>query len=335
MPADPDDSTVEGDPAVDAPLPADEQALLDAFARLAPEGSLRWHFDDAMRRLSTPSERAGYIEPWDGLPADLWDRGRGAKASERVLGDVITSVAQEMTEYAQRIVDTARRGAPEEVAVFDAFRYLAARVDRLESVADPLGLRPGELVLPSVDGGEWADELVSWTGATAGSTVVVGELDDPVVVEVLRAQGIGVDAVDPRAATVWAQDVGRPTAGRDGSVDGAAIEEVGDHLAALGPGSRTAMVLSGTVDRLSLADKVGLVDDALRVLAPGGALVLLVHDQSAWDAAIDPPVRDLLPGRPLHPDSWSVVLSHRGFSSPVVHRATSGAVHGIVARRPG
>jgi len=330
------DHTADGpaeDGAAEGALPADEQALLDAFTRLAPQGSLRWIFEDAMRRLSTPTERSTWIEPWDGLPEDLWDRGRGARASERVMGDVINVVAQELTEYTQRIVDDARRTAPEEVAVYDALRYLAARVERLESATDPLGIRPGELDLPVADHTEWAGSVLSWAGVGTGDTVVVGELDDRSVIDALVRAGVTVDAVDPRAAVVWSvRSVDGP-----GPVDGwgpVAVGDVVDHLRGVAPSSCAAVVLSGSVDRASLAGKVELVDGALRVLVPGGTVVVLARDQAAWDAEIAPPVRDLLPGRPLHPRTWALVLARRGLADTEVHIADRGTVHAVVARRP-
>ena len=111
-----------------------------------------------------------------------------------------------------------------------------------------------------------------------------------------------MEGVDPRGAVVWAAD---------------AAFEVGDRAGSTSPwprwsticgrspeASRGCVVLSGCVDRADLAGKVDLVDEARRVVAPGGTLVLLVTDQAAWDAALDPVVRDLLPGRPLHPETW-------------------------------
>ena len=94
-------------------LPEDEQELLEAFARLAPEGSAEWNFENSMRRLSTPAERPTWVGPWSGLPADLWERGRATKASERVMGDVIKVVAQDLTDYTQQAVDELRRFVPE------------------------------------------------------------------------------------------------------------------------------------------------------------------------------------------------------------------------------
>jgi hypothetical protein len=307
----------------------DERELLEAFDRLAPKGTPHWLFDDAMRRLSTPGERATWIEPWSGLPADLWDRGRRAKASEGVLGDVVKAVAQNLTEYSQRIVDDVRRTTPEESTVADAFHQLAARIERLESVVDPLGIRPAELDLPSPDIGEWAAEVPNWLGGPGALPVLVGEIGVHSVLDALVAAGTAVDSVDPRGARVWA--LGESAPGRPGQVH-ATLSEVIDHLRSLPIDSRSGVVLSGGVDRVTLAGKVDLVDAALRVLVPGGTLVVLTVDQAAWDTGLAPSVRDLLPGRPLHPDAWVLVLERRGLSTPEVHVSANGNAHAIVAR---
>lgn len=309
---------------------ADEQELLDAFERLAPAGSLQWGFDDALRRLSPSGDRGTWVEPWGGLPADLWDRGRGAKAGERMLGDVITTLAQELTEYAQRIVDDVRRTVPTDTAVFDALRYLAARVDRLETAADPLGIRPADLALPVPDATVWSAELPDWVGAV-GHPVVVGELEAEGVVAAVAGAGVDVDGVDPRGPVVWGVRGGG--AGRPGQVR-TTLGDVQEHLDRLSPASRGAVVLSGCVDRCSVAAKVQLVTAAARCLTPGGALVLLVADQSWWDEHLAPPLRDLLPGRPLHPDTWTLVLGHLGLADPVSHQREGATVHAVVARSP-
>jgi len=328
------DAGAEGDAAaVDrSGLAEDERELLDAFYRLAPEGTVHWAFDDAMRRLSTPDERATWIEPWDGLPSDLWDRGRVAKAGERAFGDVVTKVAQELTEYTQRLVDDVRRTTPEEATVLAAFRLLSARVDRLESVADPIGIRPAELDLPTPDAGEWAVGVPIWLGEPTGLPVLIGEAGIRPVVDAVAAGGSSVEAVDPRGTVVWT--LGEVSPGDPGQVE-VVLAEVAEHLSGLPVDSRSGVVLSGCVDRTTLAGKVELVDAALRVLAPGGTLVVLTVDQAAWDAGLVPSVRDLLPGRPLHPDTWALVLEHRGLPAPEVHLAANGTVHAVVARTAG
>jgi len=291
---------------------------------------VQWGFDDAMRRLSSPDERGTWVEPWYGLPADLWERGRGAKASERVLGDVITALAQELTEYSQRIVDDVRRTVPVDTAIFDALRYLAARVEQLERAVDPLGIRPADLPVPDLDASAWAPSLEGWLADAGDHPVVVGELGDPGLLAAVAATGADVDGVDPRAAVAWARRDAAP--GRPGQVR-ATPADVVEHLRRLPPASRSGVVLAGCVDRAALSDKVAQVTAAVRALVPGGRLVLLVGDQTAWDARLAPAVRDLLPGRPLHPDTWRLVLAHLGLDGPEAHVAERGDVHAVVARR--
>jgi len=317
-------------------LPADEAELLDAFDRLAPNGSvqgqLKWGFDDAMRRLSSEGARETWVEPWHGLPADLWDRGRGARASERVLGDVIAVLAQELTEYSQRIVDDVRRTVPPVGATFEALRFMEARLARLESAADPLGLRPAELPLPVPDAAEWAAELPGWLGDTGEHPVVVGELQDRSVVDAVSVAGHAIDAVDPRAAVVWG--LGEAVPARPGQIR-TTVTDVVEHLAHVPRRQRSGVVLSGCVDRASLPGKVQLLTAARDALAPSGTLVLLATDQEAWDRDVAPTARDLLPGRPFHPDTWALLLGRLGMSAVEVHRAVRGTAHAVVSRWPG
>ena len=328
--ATPDDGGEALDPR--AALPADERGLLEAFDRLRPQGTVRWDFDDAMRRLTEPPEAAGRPAGWGGLPADLWERGRSTKASERVLGDVVKIVAQDVTEYTDRAVDEGRQLSTDAVAelratVRDAVRFLSARVDRLESSVDPLGLQAAELDLPAVDGSAWVGAAAGWTAGRSDLPVLMGELGDDGLLTALAGGRAKVEGVDPRGTVVWAADAAFEV-GSSRIV--LAFAEVVDHLRALPDASRGCVVLAGCVDRSDLARKVDLVDEARRVVAPGGTLVLLVTDQTAWDAALDPVVRDLLPGRPLHPETWRTVLAHRGVADATWHRPSGGSVHAIV-----
>jgi len=161
---------------------------------------------------------------------------------------------------------------------------------------------------------------------------VVGELGTDELVTRVADAGVTVDAVDPRGAVVWAATASlteRPDPGSAGTT--VTMAEVVDHLRTLPADSRGCVILSGCVDRAGLPGKVELVDESVRVLARGGTLVLLATDQGAWDAALDPVGRDLLPGRPLHPEAWQTVLTHRGVPGSVWLTAPSGTVHAVVA----
>jgi hypothetical protein len=321
----------DGDPQT--LLPADERELLNAFDRLRPQGTVGWNFDDAVRRLVEPGKSPGRPAGWSGLPGDLWQRGRSTKASERVLGDVVKVVAQDLSEYTDRAVEEGHQVAATELAelrraVLDAIRFLAARVEQLESSVDPVGLRAAQLDLPHFGGSEWSTVAARWTAARADLPVVVGELGDDTLLSALADCGVEVEGVDPRGAVVWA-------ANAKFEVGSSRIDivcaPVVDYLRSLPDASRGCIVLAGSVDRSDLAGKMDLVDQARRVVARGGSLVLLATDQLAWDVSLDPVVRDVLPGRPLHPETWLAVLAQRGLSEPRWLRPSTGKVHAVVA----
>ncbi len=118
---------------------------------------------------------------------------------------------------------------------------------------------------------------------------------------------------------------GRPTAAF-------VMAEVGDYLATLDDASVAGVVVAGSVDRIGLVEKVALVGHALRVTRAGGRVVVLATDQTAWDRQLAPPARDLLAGRPLHPETWSLLLARLGADSVMWHRPPKeGAPHAIVA----
>ena len=307
-------------------LPAEEQAVLDAFDRMAPQGTLPWDFEAALRRFEDRGALLPRPRPWFGLPDDLWDRGRGARAAERMLGDVLTVAANLLAEDTRQAVMDATEGVAE--ATWDALRHLAGRVERLESGAAGLTVEPAVLDLPDPDAAEWVDLLPGWLpadGSAADLPVVVGEAGRTDVVTAVVATGRPTIAVDPRADRI------RAAAGTGAAVE---LADVADHLRRRLPGSLGAVVVSGTVDRASLAGKADLVDQALRALVPGGILVVLATDQASWESALDPVAADLAPGRPLRPETWALVLPRRPVRPVVqvaVHPAARGTVHAVVA----
>ncbi len=314
----------------------DEEELLAAFDRLRPQGSLRWGFDDAMRRVAnSDSQAAAGTTPWEGLPDDLWERGRSARIGRRFVGDVAGVLAGLLAADARRVADAAVAGV--NAANWDALRYLAARVELLEARVDPVDLEVADLSVPAPDTGEWGEAVGSWLGPDdPGSTVVVGELGDGAVLDALRQAGRRVCGVDPRGVSFWEAFA---RAGAEGQPDGAGrpapelvFGEVAERLATMPDGTAGGVVLSGCVDRLDLAGKIGLVHQAVRATEAGGAVVLLVTDQSAWDRSLPLPARDLLPGRPLHPETWLLLLRRAGAAGPVWHRPVRGTVHAVVAR---
>jgi hypothetical protein len=154
---------------------------------------------------------------------------------------------------------------------------------------------------------------------------MVGECGDGALVHRLQESGWRVEGIEPRAASAWR--------GFDSDDDQGGlvivIAEVLGHLRTVPPAARAGVVLAGCVDRVGLAAKIGLLEEASRVTRPGGAVVVLATDQSAWDRALDPPARDLAPGRPLHPETWLLLLRRSGLTDVVWRRPSSGVLHAV------
>ncbi|MGO8871185.1 MAG: hypothetical protein ACLQPH_07235 [Acidimicrobiales bacterium] len=326
-----DDDPPGTDTAADglADIGPDERALLDAFDRLRPVGSLQWGFEDAMRRVADPDtvSVAGAL-PWSGLPADLWERGRSARIGQRFVGDVAGVLAEILANDARAAADAAVATA--NVAAWDALRYLAARVELLEARVEPFGLEIVEQSIAPADVSAWVEGVGEWLGAPdPDRPVVVGESGAGELARALAGAGHRVLAVEPRGALAW-DSLADPDGGRRSSAE-VTFGEVGGRLQALDDGSVAGVVLSGCTDRADLAGKSGLVAHALRVTRAGGNVVILTVDQDVWDAALSRPARDLVPGRPLHPETWQLVLERAGAGQVVWHRPTDGAVHALVA----
>jgi hypothetical protein len=328
----PDDADPEAgpdsEPGAEPGGGAAERVLLDAFDRRSPQGSLRWGFDDAMRRIEHPDvDAAAGVSPWKGLPDDLWQRGRSAQIGQRFVGDVAGVLADILAADARAVAEGAAAGV--NVAVWDALRYLAARVEALEGRIDPLGLETAEWPGPAPDPGEWVGSVDAWLGRRQEEApIVVGESGDGALLGALKGSGRRVLGVEPRGPAAWRSVSDRPPEEATDIV----LSEVAAHLEAMPDASAAGVVLVGCVDRLDLGGQLGLLEQSVRVVVPGGTVVVLVSDQTAWSAGLSPPARDLAPGRPLHPETWMLLLHRSGAATVEWHRPASGAVHAVVAR---
>jgi hypothetical protein len=311
----------------DGPEP-DEEELLAAFDRLRPQGSLRWGFDDAMRRLSERGEGTGAAGvPWDGLPDDLWERGRSARIGQRFVGDVAGVLASILAADARAAADAAMDDRL--VASWDALRYLAARVESLEARVDPVNdlLAGPQLAIPEPDVSTWVGAVAGWLEPPDPTRpVIVGDAGNGTLLAALAGAGHRVAGVEPKGQEVW-------TAFADPQIEaGVVMSEVAESLASARTDSAAGAVLVGAVDRLDLPSKLGLLANAVRVVAPARTLVLLVTDQSRWDQSLPTVARDLVPGRPLHPETWLFLLRRFGVVDPTWHRPDVGAVHALVGK---
>lgn len=312
-------------------LDAGERALLEGFDRLAPVGSLRWGFDDSMARLAEARPSSAVL-PWTGLPDDLWERGRSARIGQRFVGDVAIVLAEVLAADARAVADAAVSARSEDRfrAAWDALRYLAARLERLEQRAEPLAALQLDVhraaLPPRPDVAHWADHLDDWLelAALPAGTVLVGESGDGTLVAALGRRGRAALGVDPSGGAVWRASQAVPPPARTVLGDVPAV------LRAVEDRSLAATVLVGWVDRQAVADDCEAVNAAARRTAPGGAVAVLATSQDAWDTALAPPARDLLPGRPLHPDTWLLLLERAGLADVTAHRRPDGGAHAVV-----
>ena len=313
-------------------LAPEEVALLAAFDRLRPQGNLQWCFDDAMRRLDRPDhDSASGALPWPGLPDDFWERGRSARVGRRFMGEVTGALAELLAADARAAADAAVTSLHGDrfIAAWDALRFLAARVDALEDRLDPIGVAAADVDLDLPDTSAWTEQLAEWLGEglVVVGPLVVGEARDARLVEIAARTGRSVCAVEPRGAVVWGT-----LAGDDRPAAAFVMAEVGDYLATLDDASVAGVVVAGSVDRIGLVEKVALAGHALRVTRAGGRVVVFATDQTVWDRQLAPPARDLLAGRPLHPETWSLLLARLGADFVTWHRPPKkGAPHAIVA----
>jgi hypothetical protein len=310
------------------PLRPAERELLAVFDRLAPQGSLRWAYEDGMARL----DQEHSAPPWRGLPTDLWERGLRAQVGKRLVGDLVGALAGALADDARRV---AEEGAGTRLrAAWDALRYLAARVEALESRVDPGGQVVPDLasVAPHPDLVPLLDTVDEWLPLPdRRGTVLDGECGEGSLCAVLARGGSSVHGVDPRPRSVWALLEARSEEDLSAAPTTVTCSEVVDVLEAGAPASLAGVVLRGCVDRADLPGKLRLAGTVARALVVDGAVAVVTMDRGAFEDRCPAAVRDLLPGAPIAPEAWALLLERTGFE--VLGTRTTGVTHVITGRR--
>jgi len=315
-------------------IPSDEflEELAEAFRRLRPQGSPRWNFAAAFTQLErnfgeeppeagvddpAPGVEAGRVPPGPGPPA-------GQRAVRRAADPIISRVQPWIEARAADAASSATRQALAEGmgrveegfdATLEAFRFLAARVEALEDAAArrSAAVDGSAWLLPSPEVAHWTAPVARWLAGAPAGPVVHGECADGGFALVLGEAGLDVAGCEPRGSLAWL------AASRGLAVHVGAVPE---YLAGLGAASLSGLVLSGLVDRLALEDLVALVTLAADRLAPDGRLVVIGSRPGGEVAGRDAVAHDLVPGRPLHPETWSLLLDRAGFSGVELLEAT-------------
>jgi hypothetical protein len=296
------------DPA-GSPPPGFLAELGAAFRRHRPQGTARWNFSDAFTRL----EKVAVPDPPSApSPPPPVQRGAVREAADRhVLSRIEPWIAARAASAAGDATREELRkglGAVREgfAAVVEALRFLAARVEDLEGRRDrrdhPVDGMAWLVEPPATD--EWAATAVEWMGASAGP-VVVGECGSGAVARALAGAGASVRAAEPRGAVAWeAGEIGLDVH----------VGSVRELLESFPSGSLGGVVLAGVVDRMPVDEQVGLLATATDRLDGGGALMVIGTRPEAVDERWGVVARDLVSGRPLHSETWEVLLARAGYT---------------------
>jgi len=276
------------------------QALREAFARLAPQGSDAWNFLAAFTHLG---DRYGPYHPGASALSDALETER--QAGRRRPG--------RLERVRQRRDRPGRATAGEKTEleeamghVVEAFRFLSARVATLEA-------RLASEDQP-VDGAAWlvpARELDPWVGPVAahvlartpGGDIVHADCGEGALLDALAGRGAPAHGVEPRGAVALRALEGGCSV---------TICEASEYLAGREAGSLGGIVLNGMVDRLPLHALLPLLAQCRRTLAYGAPLVVVSELVGAGETR-EPPAADLVDGRPLHAVTWELLLDRSGF----------------------
>jgi len=327
--------------------------LAASFSRRRPQGTARWNFSDAFTRLekrfgapapgiATSAVATGAVATGAGAPGAVatgavatGERAgsprppapaatTGAEAGEQLhgilhkLGD--RSVAARLRPWIKELAPGATERALAEGlgrieremaggfdATVEAFRFLAARVEAIEDLAkrekEPIDAVARLARPPAL--GEWSGQIADWiVDARPAGEVVHGECGEGDLAVALSEVGLTVRGAEPRADVAWQA--------AERGVD-VYIGPIAELLGSMATGSLGGLVLSGVVDRAPLGELVGLLDLATGRLTPGAPLVVVGTRPEAVATGWDAVAQDLLPGRPLHAETWKLLLTRAGY----------------------
>jgi hypothetical protein len=295
-------------------------ALRDAFTRLQPQGSDAWNFLAAFTHLG---DRYGPYQPGASDLSKSMDAGgvagstRPKKTKRRFRSEEGAGASDGASELEQAMAQ-----------VVEAFRFLSARVRTLEE-------RLARQDHP-VDGAAWllaARELGGWVepvaahivAGTPGGEVVHADCGEGGLLARLQELGVATSGVEPRGSVaLGALERGHTVV----------VAEVRDVMAARPAASLGGVVLSGVVDRLPLHSLVVLLAHTHRALAPGAPIVVLATEPQEAAERADVVARDVLEARPLHAETWELLLRRAGFVAVAPLEGDDDARFAVTATTP-
>ncbi len=274
------------------------QALHDAFARLAPQGSDAWNFLGAFTLLG---DRYGPYHPGASALSDALDEERRSSGRR---GGRLERLRRERGPRPTESVKTELEEAMGHVV--EAFRFLSARVATLEArlAAQDRPVEGPAWLVPARDVGPWAGPVTAHvTATTPGGDIVHADCGEGSLLDAFASRGTTAHGVEPRGAlALRALERGCTVT----------IAEASEYLRAQADADLGGIVLSGVVDRLALHDLLPLLSACRRTLARGAPLIVLSEPVTAAGSR-EAPARDLVEGRSLHEATWELLLDRIGF----------------------
>jgi hypothetical protein len=318
--------------------------LLHPVSSAAPDPSLA--ADDATPQTAdlTPdmadrmSDKADQIDPDEAGPTRraitpdrirrFMDRGveievakaeiRQTKADLEHTSAVLARTTAELGHDKAELVQTRAELGQAVAHIVEAFRFLSARVETLEAriAAEDRPIDGVAGLAPARELGRWAEPIAAHVvDRTPGGDILHADCGDGALVAAIEAAGAPAQGVEPRGnVALHALEHGCRVS----------ICEALDHLSTRASRSLGGIVLSGVVDRLSVAGVVPLLAHCRRTLAAGAPLVVMAEPRGTGPTSASP-VSEIVPGAPLLASTWEMLLERTGFAGVVPLSAPAAA----------
>lgn len=273
--------------------PAFERRLKTIFEQLVPPGAGNSRRD--FEALLRSSDRAAYFD----IDVPIASQKPGVTRVKKLLRTTqawyLNYLAQQLNNFSTNLMRL--------LYVFDS------RVKKLEDASESAKtVRPsGTFLKPYYVTASGLDEkLLSSMGEPAGR-VLIADCGNGYLVNHLNEHGFDSYGVDSNLESLENPVVT--------SLD-LRWQDLDEHLKEIADDALFGIVLQNTSDMISPVEKLDLILQARRVLAPTGNLAIISIDPRFFETSSELLVqRDLSPGKPFAPETWRYVLEQLEFSN--------------------
>ncbi|MCP3937162.1 MAG: hypothetical protein GY708_17545 [Actinomycetia bacterium] len=269
---------------------------LDAeFDRFAPLTYRRTGIDGAIRAV----ESAAFISVEVPTAASRKPFALLKEAIKRATAWYHLHIARQVTTLGIQITRPLRM-------LHESQQALEARIAELETVSGPTSTMAATIAhktVPRPTLGEEPTRAMSEAMSSAeGRVLLVGVSEDQAIA--VLDSGVNAYVVDPF------DDIHRAEVRHESPIA---------HLRVIADDVLVGVVLANDlVDSSSVVDRMSLLREAVRCIAPGGRLTVLSAEPIRWRSTADAVSSDLLPGTPWAPETWRAVLDHLGSRSETI-----------------